>query len=251
MKIVELNIDEENGFLIDAISLVKDPAIEKNFVALNANNENVIPTPLAVALAQVEKREIVGAALIPNKMILRLDEFGNPYQIYFSSSTVRKAAYAFLKNGFQTNTTLDHTSTTEDVYVVESWIVEFPDIDKSVALGLGVLPVGTWCVKMKVDNENVWTDLVKTSKVKGFSIEGLFVQAAAHQFDKKLIEVEKWILGKNENHCELCHEISKRRNTTDGVYFLKGVLPKPPIHDNCKCRLESKVVKDNPKNYKK
>ena len=36
------------------------------------------------------------------------------------------------------------------------------------------LPVGTWMVSMKVNNEEVWNDYVKTGKVKGFSIEGYF-----------------------------------------------------------------------------
>jgi hypothetical protein len=39
--------------------------------------------------------------------------------------------------------------------------------------GLDV-PVGTWMGSVKVDNDEVWNDYVKSGKVKGFSIEGYF-----------------------------------------------------------------------------
>jgi hypothetical protein len=35
-------------------------------------------------------------------------------------------------------------------------------------------PVGTWYVSMKVDNDEIWNEYVKSGKVKGFSIEGFF-----------------------------------------------------------------------------
>jgi hypothetical protein len=46
-------------------------------------------------------------------------------------------------------------------------------MDKSKKYGLNA-PVGTWMVSMKVNNEAIWNDFVKTGKVKGFSIEGYF-----------------------------------------------------------------------------
>jgi hypothetical protein len=36
------------------------------------------------------------------------------------------------------------------------------------------MPKGTWMVSVKVNNEEVWEEFVKTGKVKGFSIEGYF-----------------------------------------------------------------------------
>ena len=34
--------------------------------------------------------------------------------------------------------------------------------------------VGTWMVSVKVNNDQIWEEFVKTEKVKGFSIEGFF-----------------------------------------------------------------------------
>ena len=66
MKIIELIIDEtdeQSG--IEAISLVEQPAIESNFVALNKQE---------VLLKEIDsdKRILMGPALIPDKSIYRL-----------------------------------------------------------------------------------------------------------------------------------------------------------------------------------
>ena len=52
--------------------------------------------------------------------------------------------------------------------------------DKSALYNLSV-PVGTWMASVKVDNDEIWNDYVKTGKVTGFSLEGHF----ADQLEKK------------------------------------------------------------------
>ena len=79
----------------------------------------------------------------------------------------------FLKRGNQGKATLEHKDEyLEDMSVVESWLVEDKDKDKSAKYGFDV-PVGTWMISMKVDNDKIWTK-VKAGEVKGFSIEGYF-----------------------------------------------------------------------------
>jgi len=114
----------------------------------------------------------MGAALIPNKNIYRRNG-DDEYYIFFSDATVRKASELFLMNSNQNNATLEHESKLQDLSVVESWIVEDTEMDKSKKYGLNA-PVGTWMVSMKVNNDTIWNDFVKTGKVKGFSIEGYF-----------------------------------------------------------------------------
>lgn len=172
MRIIELFIDEEGEFSgIDAISIVEQPAIEENFVALKED--------IKIELADVdkEKRILMGAALIPNKKIYRRDR-EDEYYIYFSEETVRKASELFLMKGNQNKSTLEHEAQLSGMSVVESWIIEDNTHDKSRKYGLN-MPVGTWMVSMKVNNEEVWKDYVKTGKVKGFSIEGYFTDKVA------------------------------------------------------------------------
>ena len=78
----------------------------------------------------------------------------------------------YFKNGNQANATLEHEHAINGLHLVESWIVE-GEQDKSRIYGLDV-PVGTWMVSMKVENDAIWEKFVKEGSVKGFSIEGYF-----------------------------------------------------------------------------
>ena len=166
MDIIELFIDENDDVSgIEAVSIVENPAIEEDFVALK-NQE------FKFAEVNKEKRILMGAALIPNKPIYRRSE-ENEYYIYFSRDTVRKASELFFIRGNHNKSTLEHQMPLEGLVAVESWIVENKDKDKSSHYGMD-MPLGTWMLSMKVLNDDVWENYVKTGKVKGFSIEGYF-----------------------------------------------------------------------------
>jgi len=165
MDIIELFIDENDEVSgIDAISIVENPAIEEDFVYLK-NQE------FKLAEKDSEKKILLGPALIPNKPIYRKSG-DKEYYIYFSRNTVRKASELFLKRFKQNRSTLEHELPLEGLTVVESWIVE-GEKDKTRIYDMDV-PIGTWMVSMKVDNDDVWEDFIKSGKVKGFSIEGYF-----------------------------------------------------------------------------
>ena len=174
MRVIELIIDEEQMFSgIEAISIVDKPAIQENFIALSKQDK------VQLADVDTDKRILMGAALIPNKNIYRQDsEEEEGYYIYFSEETVKKASELFLIEGNQNKSTLEHQAELSGLSVVESWIVEDEVHDKSRKYGLE-MPVGTWMVSMKVNNEDVWQDYVKTGAVKGFSIEGYFSEAVS------------------------------------------------------------------------
>ena len=177
-QVIELIIDEESDIAgIQAISIVDNPAIEEDFIALKSQE---------VKLAEVDKDKkiIMGPALIPNKKIFR--KFGEQeYFIYFSEDTVKKASELFLTKGNQNNSTLEHEIKLNGLSVVESWIIEDEKQDKSNKYGFN-LPIGTWMVSMKVNNDDVWNNYVKSGKVKGFSIEGHFIDAIKYEQDQEL-----------------------------------------------------------------
>tara|TARA_R100000935_G_scaffold5620_1_gene12826 strand:+ start:683 stop:1297 length:615 start_codon:yes stop_codon:yes gene_type:complete len=168
MEIIELFIDETEELSgIDAISVVSAPAIEEPFIALKDQEQ--------IRLAEVskEKRLLIGAALIPDKPIYRKTD-NQEFYIYFSKDTVEKASQMFLKSGKQGQATMEHASKKlEGMTVVESWLIVDDVHDKSRAYGLD-LKVGTWMITMKVENDEIWNDYVKTKKILGFSIEGFF-----------------------------------------------------------------------------
>jgi hypothetical protein len=167
LEIIELIIDENTDMHgIQAISVVENPAIQEDFIALNSENK--------IELAEVdhERRILMGAALIPDKKIYRRSG-DKEYFIYFTKETVEQASQLFLMEGKQNNSTLEHEVEIDNLSVVESWIIEDELHDKSRKFGLN-MPVGTWMVSVKVNNDVIWEEFVKTKKVKGFSIEGFF-----------------------------------------------------------------------------
>lgn len=168
-KIVELVIsDESQEMTIDAISLVTNPAIEQDFVFFGKEKNN-----LTLAKIDEEKRMLVSPALIPNKQIFRYDpNTDSDYYVFFSKETVRQASELYLKHNNHHKATYQHEEDVSGVMTIESWIKE-GDQDKSKLYGFD-LPDGTWFVKMKIENDEMW-DKIKSGELKGLSIEGYFI----------------------------------------------------------------------------
>ena len=180
MNIIELVIDEnEELFGIEAISVVENPAIEEDFIALKNQDQ--------IRLAEVskEKRLLIGGALIPDRPIYRKNG-DNEFYIFFSKDTVAKASQMFLQAGNQGQATMEHaTEKLEGMTVVESWIIEDEVHDKSRKYGLD-MPVGTWMISIKCTNDEVWAK-VKEQKIRGFSIEGYFADRLSNRpLDKQV-----------------------------------------------------------------
>ena len=178
-KIVELVIEENNEMLaIDAISLVSAPAIEENFVYFGKEKHN-----LTFAKVDEDKRMLVSPALIPNKQIFRYNpQTDSEYYVYFSKDTVRQAAELYLQHNNHHKATYEHQDRVSGVLTVESWIKE-GDMDKSKMYGFD-LPNGTWFVKMRIDNDDLWNK-IKEGELKGLSIEGYFVDKMQKMSDNK------------------------------------------------------------------
>lgn len=148
---------------VQAISLVDYPAIEADFVALSKQ----LPIQLST-----DKMELIGPVLIPDKLIYRRLE-GREFYISFDAETIEQLANDYLANGFQYNFTLDHKAETNDVVVVQSW----------VTLEDGEYPKGTWMIKAKVNNEDLWQS-IKSGEFKGFSIESVVeLDKSINEFD--------------------------------------------------------------------
>jgi len=196
MKIIELIIDETNeDYGVEAISVVENPAIEIDFVALKKHE--------VLLKADDEKKILLGAGLVPNKQIYRFDESIGEYYIWFSKDTIRKASELFLKSGNQSNATFEHERDIEGMVVVESWIVENPEIDKAKLYGFDV-PEGTWMLSMKCENDSLWNEV--KANCKGFSIEGHFAdkvdmkKALDKDNDLKVLQKVKEIINEYEKN---------------------------------------------------
>ena len=182
-KITELVISDDSSELtIDAISLVSQPAIEVDFVFFGKEKNN-----LTLAKVDEEKRMLVSPALIPSKQIYRYDaNLDQDYYVFFSKDTVQKASELYLRNNNHHKATYEHSERVGGVLTVESWIIEDPKKDKSNLYGF-ILPVGTWTVKMKIENEDMW-ERIKSKELKGISIEGYFVDKMQEMSETEIKE---------------------------------------------------------------
>lgn len=177
LPVYELKVDEQLDAVVNAIAIVKNPAIESDFLAF----EKAISLEFAT---DDDKRELVGAAMIPNQKIYRKDTNGE-YYVFFSPDTIRQIAQIFFKKGFQKNINVEHTPTPAHSYIFQSYIIN-SEQGLNSPKGLD-LPEGSWVIGLKVEDENVWKE-IKSGKTKGFSIEGVF------QFNKEVSDEEKEII---------------------------------------------------------
>lgn len=140
-----------------------------------------------------DKKIVVGAAMVPNKMIHRYDDLGNMYYVFFSAASIKKMADKFMKQGRTDETSIEHDGKklgSDKVYIAESWVSDNPIYDKSHQYGFS-LPAGTWFVSMKVEDEKVWK-MIKEKSLTGFSVEGLFAEKSIFsKEDKKINQIRK------------------------------------------------------------
>ena len=167
METYEVIFNKEENEGVYAISLVSDPAIGVNFITLSKQKE------IKLATINEEKRILIGPILIPNQPIYR-NQDGHEFNIVFPKETIGQIQMNFVEQGYQNNSTIEHSGKSiPNVTFVETWIKEDEVHDKSVLYGFNE-PVGTLFGLMKVNNDEIWNDYVKTGKVKGFSIDGVF-----------------------------------------------------------------------------
>ena len=195
MQEIELFIRNEKEDGVFAVSLVENPAIEENFVALSQQE-------IELKVADEERRVVVGLALVPEKRIFRKIK-DKEFNIYFSKETIAKAQELYMKNLNANNVTTEHEKPIKGATVIESWIVESEKQDKSNLFKLNA-PSGSWVIMMKINNNDEWKQ-VKDGNYKGFSIEGIFQGFEELNAKKQLSEDEIMI--------ETIKDIIK--NTTD------------------------------------
>lgn len=168
MRVYELFLNDELKDGVNAISVVGEPAMESQFIALKKEERKQ-----AFAKVDDKKKILMGVIMKPNKKIYRYDEESKEeYEVFFSEQTVRRASELYFKNNKQRNFNVEHNS--DDVleaYLVESWIVEDPEKDKSAVYNLGA-EKGDWVGTMKFEDDAQYQKALENGT--GFSLEGVF-----------------------------------------------------------------------------
>ena len=161
-KLKKYNVVPSNSDVF-AISLVDEPAVDSNFIALSKQK------PMEFKIHNEERRMLYGVALRADYPIYR--RYGDEeFYLTFGKDAIRRLMTKFMKNFGQRSWTKDHMDFAEGLTVVESWIVEDVENDKAKALGIENFSEGSWCIGAKVDDDEIWQS-IKDGRWKGFSVE--------------------------------------------------------------------------------
>jgi hypothetical protein len=186
MQTIELFIKDEAEDGVFAISLVDQPAIESDFLALSKQIDN----KFKIKLKEIDKKRkvVVGYALIPDLKIPRVKD-GKEFNIVMSKETVALAASLYMKKLNLANVTSQHEKPVEGCCVIESWIIEDAKMDKANIYNLEPAPKGgEWVVMMALTDEEYAK--VEDGEYNGFSIEAMFQGFDALEQSKELTDDE-------------------------------------------------------------
>jgi hypothetical protein len=172
MKIYEFIINENDSELgMKAISLVDSPAIESGYVSFNKQEK-----PQFIKFADKKKRIVCGLALIPDKLIYRIDEeTGDEYMGYFSAETIETIMSKFMLEATQGTTqdvNFQHDSEDKaNAHLIESYILRNEDLVTAVKnMGIEEATIGSWFVGYKFDDDDSY-DKAVSGEFTGFSVE--------------------------------------------------------------------------------
>lgn len=182
LPIYELRIQPEMEGVsqVDYVALVDLPAIEKDFIAFNAERQQF-------QVISEEQRIISGPLMIADKPIFRSNpEMGDHY-IVFKAETIKDIAIKFAKKGYQKNVNEMHdpTKALQGVTLFESFITDSVRGIQPMK-GFEDAPDGSWFGSMYVENDQAWAD-VKAGKFKGFSVEGMFLYSKPKLSEQEIL----------------------------------------------------------------
>lgn len=219
--LINENPEDDSG--IYAISFVDSPANESDFIALSKQQSEVFLNK------DPHKQILTGVVLRPDQLIYRKDYKLGEYYIKFSTEQIEKIAQKMMRTGLALqNTTHQHQAPLKGNYLSELWIIEDPEKDKSRALGFSSLPKGTLMCSYKIADKHYWDTEIMTGNVKGFSLEGFFIQKPETQSNLKSNKVNK--MNKKSKTTALLSRISrffldiqsaeKADSTSSGIAYL-------------------------------
>ena len=231
--------DEDSELGVDAISLVQEPAMESNFIAFNKQQKKELQKFISLEKFGDDYKQVVaGLALIPDKLIFRVDPDTNEgYYGFFDVETIEKIRNKFHSNPEnQKNVNLNHDDAESiDAYMLESYILDSEDrINDAKNKGIDEAVTGAWFTAYKIKDEEVFQKVLD-GDVKGFSIEAyLEKQFITEKMNKinnnntqNLKKMKENLVEKLKNKFnELLEEvIEEKEEGTDTQKFEDAVVP--------------------------
>jgi hypothetical protein len=222
LPIIELTLEElEQG--IDATALVENPAIQRNWMAFKEHKDFKFKTH------NEDKRILAGALMVADFPMYR-NMNGKEFFVKFSSETIEQLADRMVLNNKLTAFNFEHDAKKElaDMHIQQFFIIN-TELGVNTPLGFEELPNGSLFAFVKVNNEQVWNDYVKTGIVKGFSIEGNF--ATKEEFSEQQIINELEQINKIDNMSDALKKLNELTDKLKAKFSSEPEPPKDPIKD--------------------
>lgn len=188
---IEPEYSEGEDLGIEQIAFTSNPAIKVKGMAFTQEAKMLFADDL--------KYRITAPAMIPME-IYRRDDSSGEYYVQFTAETIEQIHSKFMKELRNRDIfNLEHDNTeTVPAYILESWIVDNPQLDKSfTTFGIEV-PKGTLMLTAQITDTEYYNQLVKDGQV-GFSIEGFLGMKLSNHLklnNMKLPDGEHLIEGK-------------------------------------------------------
>ena len=188
LKVYFIHINDLDETGMDAISLVDVPAVQRNFLCFSEEKQ-----PIKFEFDGA-KHIITGVVCLAETPIYRYSEKYGEYFVVFTKDTIAKMVEKYAKKGLYNSVNLQHNDEkfVDGIYMIESYITdqergispkEFKDV-----------PDGSWIASFKVENQELWDEIVNGDKLNGFSLQGMF-DVSPERFDeqKKPETFDEWL----------------------------------------------------------
>lgn len=175
LPLFRLVIDPNDHTGVTAIALVDNPAIEIGWQAFNKKEQYTFQTVQSkFQTLSAEKRIIAGPLMLANTRIYRKDSRGE-FDVIFFPEDIEMIVDKFHRNQYGNNVNPMHDSMLllPGVYMNSDFIIN-SERGLLTPKGYDQFPDGSWWGQLKVNNDEIWNEYIKTGLFKGFSVEGFF-----------------------------------------------------------------------------
>ena len=164
LPIYDIIIDPESEDLnMSCISLVTDPAVEKDFECFSKDKK-----PMKFSVTDQEKHCITGVAIRADVPIYRYSPDKGEYYVRFSKETIEQIVYKYSKQNLWNSVSLEHSGQNIDSAVMVEFYLKS---ENKCPTGFQDVEDGSLMVTYKITDENLWDKVKNSDEINGFSIE--------------------------------------------------------------------------------
>src|SRR5690606_23893722 len=123
IPVYQIVIDEVENMIVDVVSIVEHPAIERNFIAFSKDSDSKQKTG-KYKFSNDEKMQLLGIAMIPNEPIYRKED-DEEFYVVFSKEEIENIVKVFMKKGLTRSMNVEHKANQNaNSFIFQSFIVD-------------------------------------------------------------------------------------------------------------------------------